>query len=237
MRSTILFITLFVFVQPAIAGAQIGPAAGSYSVDVKFPEAIERRMSSINNLEQVFEERFRENRNDGTTLLETGTQRFADIQTAGTEWAGERLIDDVADYTLDNLVKSMVAYNVTRAVPDFSGSIEVTIDRLKLSNPSIAILEWSESYARGRVKVTSADGSVLFDEAVRVNLVVDSTVDSAFAGPELAFVETDPSKRVGPVLAYFVERALEQVWPEHAEDFVGPVIVRVSQPNERLTFN
>jgi len=237
MRFTVLAISLCVLAQPAIAGAQIVPSADSYSVDVKFPEGVERRMLSINNLEQNFEERFREDRNDGTTLSRTGTQRFAASQTAGTEWAGERLIGDVSDYTLDNLVKSMVAYNINRAVPDFSGSIELTIERFKLSNPSIAILEWSESYARGRIKVTNADGRVLFDDTVRADLVVDTTVDSAYEGPELAFVETDPSKRVGPTLAYFIERALEQVWPEHAEDFVGPVIVRVSQPNETVILN
>ena len=233
MKSKALMISLCVLLSGA-AGAQILPSMEGYRVEVEFSEGLERRMTAINNTEQRYEKRFRENRHDAKSPRGAGTQRFARNRTAGTEWAGERLIGKISDFTLENLLKALVAYNVNRAVPDFAGHIEIRIDRLKLSNPSIAFLDSFQSYAKGRVKVTASDGTVLFDEKVNANMVVDPTVDTEYNGSEMAFVETDPSKRVGPTLAYFVERALKKAWPERAGQFVGPVIVRISGPNERL---
>ncbi|MDT8410655.1 MAG: hypothetical protein RQ741_13740 [Wenzhouxiangellaceae bacterium] len=216
------------------AAAEILPSTKGYSVEVTFSDDLQQRIASINSLEQRLEERFRENRHYAKSPRGAGSQRFAENRTEGTEWAGERLIGDVSDFSLDNLIKALVAYNVNRAAPDFAGRIEIHIDELKLTNPAIAFLESFQSYAEGRVKATDADGSVLFDKKVRTNLVIDSSVDPSYDGPELAFAETDPSQRVGPTLAYFVERALARIWPEHEGKFVGPVIIRVSGPNERV---
>lgn len=235
MKFTILVIGLFLL-QPNIAGAQILPPMEEYSVDVAFSKGLERRMSSINNLEQTYETRFRKNRHDARSAREAGSQRFAESRTEGTEWAGERLIGEPSDFTLENLVKAIVAYNVNRTVPEFRGRIEIDISRLTLSNASIAFLDSHQSYAAGRIKVTDADGSVQFDDKVRINLVINTTVNTSYDGPELAFIETEPARRVGPTLAYFVQRALQQAWPEHEDDFAGPIIVRLSQPNEQLIF-
>lgn len=236
MRSIVLAISLLALI-PASATAEILPQTDGYTVEVGFSDNLQSRMASINSLEQRLEARFRESRHYAKSPRGAGTQRFAESRTQGTEWAGERLIGDVSDFTLDNLVKALVAYNVNRAAPDFAGRIEIEIDELKLTNPSIAFLESFQSYAEGRVKVTDADGNVLFDENVRTNLVIDSTVDTSYDGPELAFAETDPSQRVGPALAYFIERALERAWPDDKSEIVGPVIIRVSDPNARVSLN
>ncbi len=236
MKSMAYLIGLLVLI-PAAVCAQILPSTEGYDVEVSFSSDFQDRMASINSNEQILEERFRANRHNATGPLAAGSQRFARIRTAGTEWAGERLIADASDFTLENLVKALVAYNVNRAVPGFAGRIEIEIDGLRLTNPSIASLESFQSFAEGRVKVTDADGTVLFDEDVRTNLVIDSTVDTSYDGPDLAFAETDPSKRVGPTLAYFVERALERVWPEQKSEIAGPVIIRLSGPNERVILN
>lgn len=233
MKSIALAISIL-FLVPGLAGAQNQPAPKGYDVEVSFSKALQQRMASINNLEQRLEERFRKNRHYATSPRGAGSQRFAESRTAGTKWAGERLIDEIPDFTLENIVKAMVAYNLNRAAPDFRGRIEIEIDTLKLSNPAIAFLGSIRSYAEGRVKVTSADGRVLFNDQFRANLVIDSTVDTSYDGPALAYGETDPSTRVGPVLAYFVKRALESAWPDRAGDIVGPIIIRVSGPNERV---
>jgi hypothetical protein len=217
---------------PISASAEVLPPIDGYSVEVTFSDDLQQRMASINSLEQRLEERFRQSRHYARSPRDAGSQRFAKNRTAGTEWAGERLIGNASDFTLENLVKALVAYNVSRAVPDFAGRIEIEIDALKLTNPAIAFLESSQSYAEGHVKVTDATGNVLFDKDVRTNLVINSTVATSHGGPELAFAETDPSQRVGPTLAYFVERALQRAWPAQKSEIVGPVIVRVSGPNE-----
>jgi len=240
MRSIALAIALAAgpsLVVPATAVSQALQPTEGYTVEVTFSDELQQRMISINNLEQRLETRFRENRHYARSSREAGSQRFAQSQTAGTEWAGERLIGDVSDFTLENLVEALVAYNVNRGAPDFTGRIEIEIEGLKLTNPGIAFLEDFQSYVEGHVKVIDADGNVLFDDSVRTNLVVNSSVAAAHDGPELAFAETDPSQRVGPTLAYFVERALARAWPEHKSEFVGPVIIRVSGPNERVILN
>lgn len=217
--------------------AQIKPPMDGFEVTVTYSKGLERRMASINAMEQTFEDRFRERRNDSRTFREAGTQRFAKTQTEGTEWAGERLIETVEDFTLDNLIKAMVAYNVNRAAPDFRGTIEVAIDSLKVSNHNMAFLNSFQSYARGHIKVTDSGGAVLFDDKMTANLVINPTVDRSYDGPDLAFGETEPSTRVGPTLAYFLERALRKVWPDKKDEISGPIIVRISGPNERVIFN
>lgn len=236
MRSVAFLFAIFL-VFPGASAAQIIPATEGYRVHVTFSDEIESRMDSINSVEQRFEQRFRQHRYDAQSRRLAGTQRFASINTEGTEWAGERLIGEVSEFTLENLVKAMVAYNVNLVVPDFRGDIEVRVNLLKLSNATTAYLDSSHSYALGRFKVTTSDGNIVFDDKVSANLLIDQTVNPSFDGPELAFVETDPSKRVGPTLAYFVRQALRQAWPEHKDAFAGPVIIRVSQSNERLTLN
>jgi len=225
-----------VFLPYAISMASVA-SAQEFDLAVTFSDKLQSRMAVINHSEQLAEKRFRDDHTAARTFPASGTQRFAALDTASAEWAGERLIGDVSKYTLENLVRAMTAYNVTRAAPDFNGRIELTIDRLHLSNPNVALLEGPNSYARGRIRVLHADGNLLHESKVHANLVIQPTTDRAYNGPKLAFSEIDPSKRVGPTLAQFVERALEQAWPERKRDIVGPVIVRISDPNETLIFN
>jgi len=217
-----------------IAGAQILPAMEGYTVEVTFSKSLQQRLASVDSLERKLEARFREDRNDRDGPRQPTTQRWAASETAGTEWGGERLIGDPEHFTVTNLVKAMVAYNVNRAAPDFQGQVRVELHKLGLTNTPIAAIERVRSYAAGHVTVTLPDGSVLFDDRVSANLVVNPTADRSHTGPELAFSETEPHKRVGPTLAYFVERALERAWPGREGEIVGPVVVRVSDSNESV---
>jgi len=218
------------------AGAQILPPMEGYRVDVSFSDALQERMASINNLEQRYEERFREHRNSRGPGARAGSQRFAEQRTGGTEWGGERLIAEVSGFTVENLVKAMVAYNINRIAPGFGGRVDIRIDELRLSNPPLAFLESTRSAAAGTVRITDANGYLMLDERVEADLIERPTVNTDYDGPELAFIETEPARRVGPTLAQFVERALEQAWPDRADEIAGPIIVRLSGPGDRLIF-
>lgn len=230
MKSIALAVGVLIAVS---AGAQIVPPVSGYTVEVEFSPALERRMASIDAIEQRLEAQFRDRRHDRDIGREAGTQRFAAERTAGTEWAGERLIEAASDYTLDHLVRALVAYSVNRAAPGFRGRVEVRIDRLQVTDSPVGYLNSPQSFAVGEITVTSADGTVLADRRIRADLVVDPTVDPSYDGPELAFAETDPARRVGPTLAQFIEQALETAWPDRAEEIAGPVVVRLTAPNER----
>ena len=233
MRLKILILASTILAS-GFTGAQILPAMDGYTVDVTFSKELQQRLASVDSLERKLEAKFRDDRNDREGPRQPTTQRFAANETAGTEWAGERLIGDLEHFTVENLVKAMVAYNVNRAAPGFEGHIRVELRKLGLTNTPIAAIERVRSYAAGRVTVALPDGSVLFDDRVSANLVVNPTADRSYTGPALAFIETEPHKRVGPTLAYFVERALERAWPQREGEIVGPVVVRVSDANERV---
>lgn len=214
------------------AAAQDAPDLDRIAVGAAFSKAVERRMSSIDAQEQRREKEFRKDRNYGNSFREAGVFRFAESQTEGTRWAGETLLPEIEDFTVANLVRALTVDNLARAVPDFRGTISYDIRRLKVANHPVAILQGISSYASGRIVVTAADGTLIADEKVTANLVVDPTVDRSYQGPKYAFRETEENLRVGPTLAYFVEKALERVWPEQADAIHGPVIIRISGPNE-----
>ncbi|RMD90879.1 MAG: hypothetical protein D6807_00845 [Alphaproteobacteria bacterium] len=216
------------------AGATIAPPMNGYSVEVVFSPKLAKNMERINRVEQTLEKRFRKNGTDRPNPRETAVHRFAKNQTEGTVWAGERLIPDVDEYTVENLVKALTADNINRAVPDFRGTIRYEIRSIKTSDHSVALLRGVSSYVIGKVSLIDSDGKVLRTEKISANLVVDPTVDTSYKGPKYAFLETEDSDRVGPVLSYFVEKALERLWPDRKDEIHGPVLVRVSGPNETI---
>ena len=227
-----LLATLFGGV-PALAGDLQAEAedVAPPEIEVEFSKRLDRVMPAINRVERIREERFRMNRMDDA-LSSRGIQRFARTDTAGTRWAGETLIPDLSDYTVENLVRAFTIANLERAAPDFRGRIRYKIERIKIDDHSVAAIVGATTFIRGKIVVRDADGHKIAEHRIAINPAFRETVDRAYQGPKFAFAESDASDRVGPALAYFVERALEAAWPEKADLIEGPIIVRLSGPNE-----
>ncbi|GEQ97768.1 hypothetical protein JCM17844_14050 [Iodidimonas gelatinilytica] len=204
--------------------------APAYKLDIEFSGKLLKRMKVINRVERIREERFRKSLVDEpgmrSSLQSQGVSLFRDV-----EWAGERLIPDLHGYTVEALVRGMMARNLARAVPDFAGEIRLKLDRIKVDNHPVAYLRASHSYVVGKLEVRDADGHKIFEDKMTFPLVADFSLDSNYDGPRFAFAQTDESNRVGPVLAHFVEKALERVWPDQEEAIVGPVIIRLAGPD------
>ncbi len=199
-------------------------------VEVDFSKRLNRVMGAINRVERIREERFRMNRMDDAPSTRS-VQRFARSETAGTRWAGETLIPDLADYTVENLVRAFTLANLERAVPDFRGRIRYKIERIKIDDHSVAAIVGATTFVKGKIVVRNAEGRKLFEKKIVANFVLRETLDRKYQGPGFAFAESDASDRVGPALATFVERALEAAWPEKADLIEGPIIIRLSGPN------
>ncbi len=201
------------------------------TIEVHFSKRLNRVMGAINRVERIREERFRMNRMDDARASRS-IQRFAKSETAGTRWAGETLIPDLADYTVANLVRAFTIANLQHAVPDFRGRIRYKIERIKIDDHSVAAIVGATTFVKGKIVVRDADGRKLVEKKIVANFVLRETVNRRYQGPKFAFAESDASDRVGPALAAFVERALEAAWPEKADLIEGPIIIRLSGPNE-----
>jgi len=216
------------------AAAQIAPETKGYSVEVNFREGIANILGRVDRVEQVMEERFRKYRHTQRSHRQAGVFRFSKALTHGTRWANETLIPEVENYTVVNLIAALTADNINRAAPEFEGRIVYEIERFKVENHDVAIMNGTNNYMTGRVVALGADGEVMKAEEVTANLVVDPSVDREYTGPKYAFFQTDPANRVGPTVAYFVEQALEKIWPDKENEIHGPVIIRVSGPQEQV---
>ncbi|GIX17948.1 MAG: hypothetical protein KatS3mg119_2134 [Rhodothalassiaceae bacterium] len=207
-------------------------------VVVTFDEPLASKLPQIAQVEQALEERFRKTRHYGRSYREGGVFRNTRVSHANVRWANELLIPEVEQYTLPNLIAAITRYELEQAVPDFRGEVKYHIDTIKVANHDVALLNGASSYVIGSVEVRDANGNLVGKaDKVSANLVVDYTVDSSYQGPKLAFAETDEHNRLGPTVTYFVSRALARVWPDREDKFLGPMIVRISGPNEQVLFN
>ncbi len=224
------------FALPAFS-VMSGEVAAASVVEVTYSKGLSKRLDSIDRMEQTLEERFRKTGTDDASVRTSTINRFAKNRTSNTRWAGERLIPDVEDYGLTSLITALTVDNLARAQPDFDGSIRYEIDRLRVSSHPVAFLSGSHSYVMGNITVLGPDGQILKSEDVSANLVVDPSVDLNYQGEKYAFIETDEEDRVGPTLSYFVKMALQSVFPDQKDEIYGPLIIRLSGPNESIIYN
>ncbi len=199
--------------------------AGALQVKVDFDPAVERYLPRINATEQQREDNFRQ--------LHTNAQgRFNSIFTfnrerlQGTKWAGERLIGDINQYTVENLLQKLVEDNLSRlADTEIEGSVTISVSRIRVSNYPLPRISGGNTYIEGEIRWFDVQGRLLQAEQLRTNLVKVPVLDQPYDGAKYAFAEPDENNRIGPVVSQFVEQGLERLFPEHADQIHGPVLV------------
>lgn len=202
-----MMITALAFVMTSVS------ARAETDVEVTLSSGLQAFEGRIDNVEQIREKRFRKNRHyDRNTV--TSTRRFARSRYQDVAWANEILVPDVSAYGVRNLLAALVSESLKRAEIDGSGTIvRVHLDRLHVSGHPLARLSGSHTYAKGTISLVDAtSGQILRSAEVVANLVIDPTVDVAYQGPDFAFEDTDARLRVGPALAYFVMKGLEELY-------------------------
>lgn len=200
----------------AVASALAGPAgAGAAEVEIVFSPKLESLRARINRVEQRREDRFRRHTSD--LAIRRTRSILANSTFSATRWAGAELIPEVADYTIGNLTRAIVEANLRREGIDAPGErIRIELDWIGVDGYSIAALDREMSFVRGTVsRIDTGTGRVIASAVLNVNLVLYTTLDTSYDGPEFAFAETDANGRIGPALAYFAKRGLEKVFPDH----------------------
>ncbi len=217
--------------------------ASAAQVDVVLGPSLAGTVSRIDQVERRNEQEFREHR--AYEGLDKRSERAvsADSVLSQVEWANEALIPDAGQYGLESLIRALVTESLARAgMQSYDKTLRVTLNELGVTNHSVAPLRSASNFATGRVEeIDPATGKSLRAVDVVSNLVVNSTADRSYAGRDFAFDDTDPSRRVGPSVAYFVTSGLRQLFPDQTfpkvvtvlfgdrdpDDFPRPRLVRV----------
>ena len=140
------------------------------------------------------------------------------------KWAGQSLIPNIADFTMENLTVALVSESLERAgMADLEGTIRLDIQRLKISRYSVSALRGNDTFVIGTIAHLDNAGNVLKSVKISTNLVVDRSVDTRYQGPDFAFFTQDSATRVGPALARFIEKGLESLF--EGKKFTGVVMI------------
>lgn len=204
----------------APAAATLADSAIEITLSTRL-QALEKRIDAI---ERQREKRFRKNRHYDRNAA-VSVRRFAKTHYRDVAWANELLVSDLAAYGVKNLLAALVNESLNRAGIDRTGvTLRVHLDALRVANHSLARLSGAVTYAYGSISlIDTASGQVVRAADISANLVIDPTVDYGYQGPDFVFEDTDPSRRVGPALAYFVMTGLGELYKD--AEFPRPVTV------------
>jgi len=220
-------------------------ASGAFAanVEVGFSSKLTRNMASLNSIEREREANFRKFYDDYRASKTETARRFDNVKFGKVAWAGETLIPNIEDFTVEAFIKALVQENLRRAGFDsVDGTLRIQIDRIKVANHSLPFLANSQdfdpvvirngstspgtnrdTYVIGSIEHLDGAGKVVKSVKITANFVYNVTVDNDYQGPGFAFSVTDPSFRVGPALTRFIEKGLDALFGTDA--FYGAVLV------------
>ena len=218
-----LFSTLAAVAVLAV-GALLGTPVFAADVEGNFSSRIDRNMAAINRIEQTREAYFREFYDAYQSNRVASVKKFNISRLENVKWAGQSLIPNIADFTMENLTVALVSESLERAgMADLEGTIRLDIQRLKVSRYSVSALRGNDTFVIGTIAHLDNAGNVLKSVKISTNLVVDRSVDTRYQGPDFAFFTQDSATRVGPALARFIEKGLESLF--EGKKFTGVVMI------------
>lgn len=207
-----------------VVGTLLGTPVFAADVEVNFSSRIDRNMAAINRIEQTREAYFRQFYDAYQSNRVASVKKFNVSRLQNVKWAGQSLIPNIADFTMENLTVALVSESLERAgMADLEGTIRLDIQRLKVSRYSVSALRGNDTFVIGTLAHLDNAGNVLKSVKISTNLVVDRSVDTRYQGPDFAFFTQDSATRVGPVLARFIEKGLESLF--EGKKFTGVVMI------------
>jgi len=222
---------VFALIALLLAGVSwAAPAKPGFDVEVVLSSSLQKKLGAINQIERTFERRFRKHRTILMNPLESFV-KFDHARLGKVVWANETLIGDADEYGLVELLHAMVEENLRRAAPpNFQGKIELSLFKLSVPGHSVHALDVGPSnFARGAIDVVDPlSGQLLQHHEVLANFVPEFTLNHSYKGPGFAFIASDLGDRIGPTLAYFVQKSLAKVLSD-TEALASPVLVEVQR--------
>lgn len=203
--------------------AAVMAAPAHADVTVQFEGYVADKMDRITSIDKNREKVFRQFRTEGTRTQVQPRDALNRSYFAGTEWGNERIFPNVEDYTVPGLIKGMIERDLKAADPDFSGTVEVTIDKLRIKNFSLAVVSAGSTQMGGKIRVLDAAGNVTLEQDIWAGMAPDYTAANNYTGPDYAYTAAALDTRVGPIAAEFAEKTIEALYPDF--DAPGAVVV------------
>lgn len=203
----LIMIAVFAFV------AVTAEVQAAVVVEVTLSPRLEAMEGKIDAIEQTREQRFRKYQHYDRNAA-ASERRFANSRYRDVTWANELLVPDVSAYGIRALLSALVTESLNKAGVDSSGMIvRVNLEKLRIANHPLARLSGSHSLAKGSISlIDQSSGQVVRSIQLAANPVVNPSINLGYKGPDFAFADTDPTRRIGPTLAYFVMKGLGQLY-------------------------
>lgn len=206
----------------AIAAAAFAAPAQA-GVDVKFEGVVAERMDSITRIDKSREKVFRRFRQEGSRTQVRASDTLNRSYFAGTEWGNERIFPDFEAYNVPGLIQGMMERGIKEADPGFTGTVEVTVDKMRVKDFSLAVISATTTQMGGKVRVLDAAGNVVAEHDVWAGIVPEYSASTNYKGRNYAYLQSAENTRIGPVAAEFTEKALETLYPNY--DAPGLVLI------------
>lgn len=194
----------------------LGGAATAANVKVEFSDSILEKMDRINALEMKEEAIFRETRTAGRNAGQTAAERFRGAQYGDQNWANEQLFPDIESFQASRLFEVMISNGLKEVDPSFDGTVELYVDKLRISGFPLATLRAGHrTQAEGVVRILDAAGELVAEHEIWTGVRPKKVTKRGYSGPGYKYIPAQMSTRLGPIAAEFTERALEALYPDY----------------------
>ena len=183
------------------------PSAKATEVTIEFGKSIEKHMNRLNVYEKNRELEFRDRRQHS---VYRSPARWYGLSTAE-----ERLVPDINDYSVETLARRMAEYNL-----EFIGEHEtdrqliVSIDDYYARNTNMNAFRGPHTVMKGAIRLLDSDGEVLFEQALTAYDTPDQPGGALYHGDGHPYPRGWYSRRIGPMFAVFLEKAMSRVYPD-----------------------
>ncbi len=207
----------------ALVGFALPQTASATDVEVKFSPRIQENLATLDRVEKKREVFFRKYREEGANRIPNSTLNVT--RFSRTEFGTERLIPEVDNFSVAALAEAMATYSLAQVKGhDDANTLVVEIDEFFASNYSVAKFKSFNTRMSGRVSLVDSAGKTIASEKVSTAIVPQFTGTLSYTGSEYAFLDQSRNVRMAPVLASFLRKGIEKLYPD--ADVPGPIFLR-----------
>lgn len=206
-----------------LAGIGAPQIANAADVDVKFSQRIQESLPRLDRIEKTREVYFRKYREEGANRRPNSVRNIS--RFSGTEFGAERLIPEVDDFNITALTKAMASHGLKQAKShDDANKLVVEIEEFFAANYSLAKFSSFNTRMKGTVSLVDPSGKVIASEDVSTVILPQFTGTTSYTGDQYAFMRQSMNVRMAPILATFIEKGIEGLYPD--ADVPGPIFLR-----------